>query len=202
MKFTANYDNLTTVYRLKNDGFWKLINEENVLYEDDMVFDTPISALKKINSFFEIKLDENIINPKSIAHVLGDYFPEIITHRLSKPQYILTREDLKKVLLNGDDRYVNVLLLDFDGKPKLIPLKNGETPLTISYYPVRNESYMFGNGYVGNEKSIEDIDLLYTNLLSNWLLHLETGKSQYTDYFDNVDEETTLKRIKDFYNNI
>lgn len=202
MKFTANYDNFTLTFRLKNDGEWKQINEGNVLYDDDMVFNTPIEALNKISSFSEIRLGAEIINPKSKAHVLGDYLPEIITHRISKPQYILTREDLKTVLLNGNDRYTNVLVLDFDGKPKLITLKNGETPLTISYYPVRNEAYMAGNGYVGNEKSIEDIDLLYKNLLSNWLLHLVTGKSQYTDYYDNVDEEATLREIKDFYSKL
>lgn len=68
-------------------------------------------------------------------------------------------------------------------------------------FPVRCETWIAGNRYVGKYSSLLTLDESYIFLLEGWLLYLTTGKSQYADCFidGNADENTLLEKIKKYY---
>ena len=67
-------------------------------------------------------------------------------------------------------------------------------------YPVSIETWRAGNNYVGASSSLADAEPAYHLYLKLWLAYLETGCRQYDDYYDFVDQEMTIKKIKYIYN--
>ena len=101
-----------------------------------------------------------------------------------------THEEAEKWLADN-----NSLIIDFEGNLKLIQ-SNPEDIIYHSNYAVSNEVYNSGNGFVGREFSDLYIKYIYLNLLDNWVLHLESGRSIYvTCYEDNINEENTIYKI-------
>nr|MBA5583964.1 protein kinase [Anaerobacillus isosaccharinicus]QOY38534.1 protein kinase [Anaerobacillus isosaccharinicus] len=122
-------------------------------------------------------------------------------HRLEKPkQAYPTKEELATLILNGNDSEHNSLVIDFDGKAHLIPLK-GRMPNSLTGYAVRFETFGAENGYVGTEKSLNHLDHTYQCLLEGWLDHLVYGSTSYRDYSENeFTVEELLKQIENEIN--
>lgn len=84
------------------------------------------------------------------------------TSPLNKRYFI--REQIKDVLMAGNDIYDNSLVIDYEGNLKLIPLIN-RSPISLSEYPVRFETFQAGNGYVGNIDDFHFLETTYMALL-------------------------------------
>lgn len=174
-------------YRLKKDGNWypqKCFDECNT--ELDMIFEKHEEAENWL------KNNEIIINKRNIDTILSDsintkevYICEIMAHRLIKPNHQFTKQELKEIILSGDDIYNNSLIIDFDGYPKLIKWINSEDIRCTQNYAVRYETFIAGRGDVGVLSNLYYIDQIYVSLLEAWLEHLNTGRSIYTDYTEN-----------------
>ncbi|WP_097025726.1 hypothetical protein [Clostridium peptidivorans] len=174
-------------YRLKKDGNWypqKCFDKCNT--ELDMIFE------KHEEAKIWLKNNEIIINKRNIDTTLSDsintkevYICEIMAHRLIKPNHQFTKQELKEIILSGDDIYNNSLIIDFDGYPKLIKWINSEDIRCTQNYAVRYETFAAGRGDVGILSNLYYINQIYVSLLEAWLEHLKTGRSIYTDYTEN-----------------
>lgn len=162
-----------------------------------MVFKTHEEAEKWLE-----KEEILIVNGEKVnvlgAHVsylgVDNFNIEIVVHRSEKPK-LFTIEDLRKLLEEGDNRYNNSLIIDFEGNLKLVQ-SDPEDIIYNSNYAVSNEVYNSGNGFVGRKLDDLYLRLIYLNLLDNWLLHIQTGRSIYVScYEDNIDEKKTIYKI-------
>ncbi|MBE6067942.1 MAG: protein kinase [Clostridium lundense] len=108
-----------------------------------------------------------------------------MTHRLTKPEHQFTKQELVDVILGGNDRYNNSLIIDFNGYPKLVRWINNEDIRYTQNYAVRYETFPADKGEVGDSSNLYYIDQIYVSLLEAWLEHLKTGRSIYTDYAEN-----------------
>lgn len=162
-------------YRLKKDGNWypqKCFNKCNT--EIDMIFEKHEEAENWLKN-----------NKKNFIGIKQEYIFEIMTHRLTKPEHQFTKQELSNILLNGDDRYNNSLIIDFNGYPKLIKWVSSEDIRYTQNYAVRYETFVAGRGDVGVLSNLYYIDQIYISLLEAWMEHLKTGRSIYTDYTEN-----------------
>ncbi|MBM7869172.1 hypothetical protein JOC70_000641 [Clostridium pascui] len=174
-------------YRLNKDGNWypqKCFGKCNT--ELDMIFEKHEEARSWI------KEHEMIINKTNIDATLSNsidakevYICEVMTHRLTKPEHQLTKPELINMILHGDDRFNNSLIIDFNGYPRLIKCINSDDIRLTQNYAVRYETFNAGKGDVGSSSNIYYIDQIYVSLLEAWLEHLKTGRSIYTDYTEN-----------------
>ncbi|MDZ4993770.1 hypothetical protein GNF80_12450 [Clostridium perfringens] len=200
MVFTINAYKipLGSVYRLKNNYEW--VPQENFLninFQDDMIFNTHEEAEKWLinNNILLINGEKvNVGGYQINCFGIDNFNIEIVVHRKTKPN-IFTIDDIRRVLKEGDDRYNNSLIIDFEGNLKLIQ-SNPEDIIYHSNYAVSNEVYNSGNGFVGREFNDLYIKYIYLNMLDNWFLHLESGRSIYVAcYEDNIDEKNTIYKI-------
>lgn len=173
-------------YRLNKDGNWypqKCFDKCNS--ELDMIFEKHEEAVNWL------KNNKIIINNCNVDITLSNfnnkevYICEIMTHRLIKPEHQFTKQELRNILLSGDDRYNNSLIINFNGYPKLIKWVNSEDIIFTQNYAVRYETFIAGRGDVGALSNLYYIDQIYVSLLEAWLEHLKTGRSIYTDYTEN-----------------
>lgn len=191
-------------FRLSKDGSWEQQSDFKSFNPDtDMLFPSYSAAESWLNFNNPISVNGEVIDLNEEISDLLDfkYNFEIIAHRITKPlNPIFTREQLRDVLLNGNDNYTNSLVIDYDGYPKLIPWVNISN---VNKYPVRFENFQAGNGYVGSHASLNGIEKTYLALLEEWGLHLETGRSLYRDY-DSVQqsEEQIKTKIMETVNNL
>ncbi|WP_411679854.1 hypothetical protein [Clostridium thailandense] len=187
-------------YRLQKSGLWKEISDFHIYdVRTDMIFNTHSDAEHWLKSHQNQVINgiKCSTNPYE-AHQLGDdthYEFEILVHRKTKP-HLFTREELRMVLMNGNDSVSNSLIIDFDGYLKLKNRMGFGDFIAYSNYAVREESYEAGNGYVGQDFDDKYIDNLYLNMLDEWSSHLESGRSLYHDYDEcNLDEKEILSKI-------
>ena len=186
---------LENTYRLKKDNTWE---KQTDFKKYDPVTD------KLFHHFYEAKKWLHINNPisvhgeivdinKKMKDLLSDEYEfEIIVHRIRKPLHpIFTKEELKNVLLDGDDRQSNYLVVDYDGYLKLIP---DFALQDFQEYPVRFELFVAGGGYVGPKSSLNHLDRTYHSLLEGWELHLQSGRSIYQEYATLKKSEEELKK--------
>lgn len=174
-------------YRLKKDGNWypqKCFDKCNT--EQDMIFQKHEEAESWIKNN-EIVIDKCNID-KTLSNFISNkevYICEVMTHRLTKTEHQFTKQELIDMILHGDDRYNNSLIIDFNGYPKLIKWVNSEDIRYTQNYAVRYETFISGRGDVGVLSNPYYIDQIYVSLLEAWLEHLKTGRSIYTDYMEN-----------------
>lgn len=174
-------------YRLNKDGNWypqKCFGKCNT--ELDMIFE------KHEEAKGWIKEHEIVINKTNIDTTLSNfintkevYICEVMAHRLTKPEHQFTKQELVDVILGGNDRYNNSLIIDFNGYPKLVRWINNDDIRYTQNYAVRYETFAADKGEVGASSNLYYIDQIYVSLLEAWLEHLKTGRSIYTDYAEN-----------------
>ncbi|MGE7950851.1 hypothetical protein [Lysinibacillus xylanilyticus] len=191
---------LEDTFRLTKEGEWRKQENFKLLDKDrDMFFESFQAANNwlRINRPLTIN-GKNVENDETVTDLFNDnYSFEIIAHRITKIKNpIFSREQLKEVLINGNDNYSNSLVIDYEGTPKLIPLIS-IAPLEVIEYPVRFETFNAGNGYVGVQSNLNHLDQTYLALLEAWYMHMETGRSFYRDYVSgDLSEEELISNIK------
>lgn len=173
-------------YRLQKDHAWIQQSDFEAFNPDtNLLFDSFTEAESWLQLHNPITINGEIvdINGNGTSLSVDQYEFKIIVHRMTRPKNpIFTREQLKTVLLNGDDNYSNSLVIDYDGYPQLVQHID-RTPAHITEYPVRYESFSSGAGYVGSEESLNHLEEVYLALLEAWEMHLSTGCSVYCDCF-------------------
>ncbi len=119
---------------------------------------------------------------------------EIELKQNKKPMYLFTEEEISLLLKNGDDQQNNILVVDEYGYVNLIQ------DISIAYtYPVRYETFIARNGYVGENSGEETAYNSYLSLLYGWLNYLKTNVSQFIDYPISENKDILVKNIKKYY---
>jgi len=189
MTFTIDFVRvLSSEKRLKVDNCFKTITEERKLYDDDLVFKNYADAQHWFHNNLTANIDGQEYQTKPKMSRIGSPYFDIRFHRIYKPKkHFITKEELREVLINGDNEVYNMLVVDFDGYPKLIQQPSAA-------YAVRLEGYAAGNNYVGKQSKLYHLDETYKTLLEAWLLHLSSSRSIYRDYLSGEHQEEELIR--------
>lgn len=122
-------------------------------------------------------------------YVSQNYFNVIMCRNFNiNPSHIFTKDEIKKVIIEADDRHHNNLVIDENGEVKVIN-SNEENPFL---YPVRSSQWDAGNRYVGKYADLPDyyIEGIHNTSVQAWLNYLKTGKNQYLNNYvicDNLD---------------
>lgn len=160
--------------------------------DNDFTFETYLETKqwKQSQSKVDIEGVEIEVNPTGGG--LGRTRIAIRGQRANKPKHkVFTREQLRSVLLQGDDRVNNSLVIDKEGYIQLVPFERAKD----AGYPVRFETFDSGNGYVGSEYDLSELENIYMKLLEGWVEHLTSGDTVYRDYSSGESEEELLKKI-------
>lgn len=176
---------------LCNDGYIKNLkqNQINQIY---YIYDRneAITLLEKCNNLIEEKCkSKNAIVPKY------EHFFDIEIERCGKPEHIFTKNEIKELMINADDRFSNQLVIDENGYARILQ------DINQGYlYPVSHETWGAGNKYVGKYSSLLTLEDDYISSLQGWLMYLKYNKNEYMDYVhDNIDEKKLLVEIKKYY---
>ena len=115
--------------------------------------------------------------------------------RTGKPTHIFTKNEIKELMRNADDRLGNTLVIDEFGFAHVIPGNFDKHS-----YPVSQETWGSRNNYVGKYSKLLDLNESYEYMLKGWLNYLEKGVTTYIDYSsDNLNISILLEKIKKYY---
>ncbi|MGN0508274.1 MAG: hypothetical protein ACI4GX_03490 [Ruminococcus sp.] len=115
--------------------------------------------------------------------------------RNGKPSHLFNQDEIKDLMQNADDRNNNMLVIDENGYAKIIQDIN-----LGFYYPVRLESWITGNNYVGKYSKLTNLEDTHLLALEGWYEYLERGISIYKDYIKHkYKTEELIERILSFY---
>ena len=107
------------------------------------------------------------------------------------PVHLFTKEEIKQLMIDADDRRGNVLVVDEDGYAHIVLDTND-----ADYYPVKLEPWDARNNYVGKYSQLSDLRGAYLRALECWHDYLETGQHQYTDYTELKDDKEIIEKIR------
>jgi serine/threonine protein kinase len=174
---------------LCRDGYIRSLqeNDEKILlvYDRKSAINLFINLEKKLNQFCDANEDDYI----------GVNF-SVSLRRIGKPTHLFTKEEIKEIMTNADDRVNNTLVIDENGYAQIV-----QNHYESSFYPLRHETWNAGNVYVGKYSRLTDLDDSYIYSLDKWLEYLSTNKKAiYQDYVSNSKPvEELIKEIKRFY---
>ena len=194
MLYTIDVGLFYTDYRLKQDETFMKFNGEHFkdVEADDLTFSNHFDAKSVAKEITTIDVDGKTIDVRT--NHLGSMHLSIRPHRTGKPiNHVFTKDDVKDVLIRGNDNINNALIIDFDGRVRLIPFSD----VRSTQHAVRFESFHAGNGYVGPKSELNHLNTTYLGLLNGWSSHLFCHDSIYIDYVSDDNEEELLKEIKD-----
>lgn len=216
MKFCLNIEDYTSMnYRLQSDNTWRSCDDNRVIQKGDFVTQErdEILALQVENQKITI---DNV--EFTIANTDGVFFNDMLD--LSYAVYGFRdeypnppeRNQMEKILLEGDDKTDNILLLKTDGIFHLVSpdeIIEKRDPEIVAQF----ECFQAGTKYVGtsikeNESDFENYILEYfTTAIHYWRNHLvrklmhehiDIHEGETTD--DLLDIYIELKSIKNSYN--
>lgn len=121
------------------------------------------------------------------------FFIEV--QKYDNPEHLFTKEEIRTLMSEADDRLSNQLVIDEFGYVKII------RPTEERFlYPVRLESWDAGNNYVGKYSDLGTLNNNYLLALQGWLIYLQTGKPVYMDYnHDNRNIDVIIEEIQKYY---
>lgn len=115
--------------------------------------------------------------------------------RTGKPTHIFTKNEIKELMRNADDRLANTLVIDEFGYAHVIP-----GIFDKNTYPVSQETWCSRNNYVGKYSKLSDLNESYEYMLEGWLNYLEKGVTTYIDCrYEDSNISILLKKIKEYY---
>lgn len=172
---------------LCNDGYMK--RKRNHMDEIKLIYDK-----KEVSSCIE-ECKKMLINYCKANHFVdcGAAFFSFDIQRCGKPKHLFTKEEIKIEMEKADDRKNNTLVIDENGYAQVVSGEN------LNYYPVRQETWHAGNGYVGKYSNLSTLDDDYMSMLQGWLIYLETNHAKRMDYLEPKREKELLERIREFY---
>ncbi len=144
------------------------------------------------------KISEEI---KNICLENGYDYPEFISFidinmdYCDAPTHLFSKQELIEKLKEADDRENNTIVINENGEIEAVPD-------SIKFlFPVRNETFIAGNNYVGKYADVKSVaDDLYPDLLGGWRNFLKTEMNQYIDYSKYSDKDVD-KIVKDITEN-
>lgn len=195
--FNYNYESVhifapqpQQIYLCK-DGSLKPLTDENI--DEAFILHNRELAIKLQNDCSE--------RLRQIAQKQGLQFPtfgvffDVNLKRSGKPLHLFTKDEIKILMQNADDRVNNQLVIDENGYAKII-----QNICERYFYPVRLESWDSGNNYVGKYSSLSFLDECYRESLEGWLDYLRTGRQIYKDYTsNNLSLDKLVSTIQKFY---
>jgi len=182
--FSSLLDNLSGNSKyLLEDGSMGIPSQSNPPYlftsRKDVVA-TYKSIYNKIRSYYELA------GFASHSHIT-DFNMEFDLIQNQKPTHLFTKEEIRELMRNADDRHNNKLVIDEDGFARLIQDLN-----LGSLYPVSRGMWIAGNNYVGRYSPLTTVDSAYLDSLARWLDYLKTGEHQTSDYDKHVENVNEL----------
>lgn len=132
-------------------------------------------------------LQEGFNEYLSKAGYISEYYMLPCVHVKLKmieiPTHLVTKEEIRELMFNADDRKDNTLVLDGDGYPHII-----QDMADSQFYPVVTETWEAGNCYVGKYADIDgQLETEYTLVLQGLSDYLQRRRSVYVDIsFGNV----------------
>ena len=115
--------------------------------------------------------------------------------RTGKPTHLFTKEEIKELMKNADDRLGNTLVIDEFGLAQVIP-----EYFDKHTYPVSQETWCSRNNYVGKYSSLPDLDQSYEYMLEGWLDYLMNDVTTYVDHrLEDIKIPELLNKIKMYY---
>lgn len=174
-----------TKYYLCKDGFVRKlpINSPDVFEATNR--DSAISISKGLKELIGKYCEGKVLEFEQ------PYFTVDIS-KVELPECFFTKEEIRELMKDADDRVNNTLVIDENGTAHLIQ-DFDET----SCYPVVYETWCARNNYVGRYSSLQDSDSSYHYCLGKWRDYLRTGRGQHRDDYDpyNESEEELISEI-------
>jgi len=183
LQFYLDLGNYEVTFRLqKNKVDWEEISGPDLDKNDFLTSDTyEVIQLQEIDAKITIDGKEWKLNHSS--GLLGDAERldyHVYVHRSLFP-LTPSKDQLVSIILQGDDRINNSLILNVYGFYELRPSDTINLLIDDPSIVVRYETFVAGNEYVGKNAAMDTvfIDQLYASTLEFWLIHLQTGKTNY-----------------------
>lgn len=153
-----------------------------------------LTFVNACNHFLEKKCEIN-----GVEYIIDLQVIRVEGTRVGNPKHLFTRDELKNLLVNGNDHVNNMLVINNRGYFELLE-NHSFNDLEFIKYPVRHEGFSAFNNYVGKYSDLYHFEDTYISSLQGWLMYLQRGGTVYLDYVrENRDEELLLKEILSFY---
>ncbi len=199
MIFTVELAKVLKRYRLQKNGEWRNLNNDYSLQDNDFQTSNPSEVTNRTPYGCEIEIENVLYNVSPASGSAGQSLGKgSLVFRKDFPD-LPSKDQLRSVIASGNDKQMNVLILNLDGKfeirqrPPFNLHKNDPTVVS------RNETATPGNNYIGEDAAQMNqyVDNLFCMFLENWLAHLRTGETQfYGGHSCSESSEQTLKEIE------
>jgi hypothetical protein len=180
MKYYIQLEGDDHIFRFQKDETWRLLQNRDFIENDLLTeYESDLISLQKVNSKINLVDMEWKLNPTSASlFEEGILNYRVYAKRTVKPN-IPSKEQLISIIASGDDKQTNILILNTNGKYKLISVDRINQAFEYLNVVVRNEAFIAGNEYVGTQASQDNkfIEDLYNESLEYWLIHLLKGKT-------------------------
>ncbi len=202
MLYLLHLTSTVEFFRLQKDGTWRKCKYESKMEPNDFSTNDPTIIISKQivnvaqeinNKSYTIKREKEITPTKDdqlfyAARILRKDFPPIPTI-----------ERLKDVISGGDNKHINVLIIDVNGDFKLKQTPPFDFTIKDPTVCARHEAFTARNDNVGKNaaESANFINSLYRDMLERWVNHLRTGKVNiFVDYSARKGTEAILEELK------
>lgn len=202
MLYLLHLTSTVEFFRLQKDGTWRKCKYESKMEPNDFSTNDPTIIISKqiVNVAQEINNESYIIKrEKEITPTKDDqlFYAARILRKDFPP--IPTIERLKDVISGGDNKYINVLIIDVNGDFKLKQTPPFDFTIKDPTVCARHEAFTARNDNVGKNaaESANFINSLYRDMLERWVNHLRTGKVNiFVDYSARKGTEAILEELK------
>lgn len=129
---------------------------------------------------------------------IGGITVSVKTERIKKPVTLFSKKDLAKLILNGNDQFMNTIVVNENGELELISSEEVNNYVSLKKYPVIGPEFYPRSNDIGplSKYTEEELSRLYLYLLDAWHRHLIDGRRKTLyDYLDLSEEEELLKKI-------
>jgi len=173
----------STAYYLCKDGHIKKVTPDAMEIFEATDREMALKIVRELTDELEKYCDGKI------SKLEQPYFTiEII--KVGNPSNLFTKEDIKKLMIEADDRHSNTLVIDEDGNAKLLSNR-----YEARVYPVVHSTWCERKVFVGKYSKLTELDSAYHYCLGAWLDYLRKGVGQSpSDYDSHYETDAELKK--------
>lgn len=159
---------------LCTDGYFRTVKKEEIEMSAFLLYDRK-ECFNLLNKC-EKKLGE-LCEKQGVVPPMDETYFYVVIQPLAIPEHLFTKEEIKDLMKNADDRIRNGLVIDENGYANII-----SDFRQANSYPVRLESWDAGNCYVGRYSHLLSLEDTYLQALEGWLYYLKYGQRSYIDF--------------------
>lgn len=165
------YDSIltNTAYYLCKDGYIKMAAPDSKEIFEATDRETALRILKDL-------LDVLDACCEGIVQKMDKPYFTIEILKVGNPSYLFSKEEIKKLMEEADDRHDNTLVIDENGKAKLLAKRKD-----AEVYPVVHPTWCERNLCVGKYSNLSELDSAYHYCLGKWFDYLKEGVGQSKD---------------------